>query len=93
MTVKTSLMWRIDALVKKIRLVMFARRCYIPPMDKNRIVKFDMRADDEFLHKVDELRRDEPDLPSRAQIVRRAIDALFDKMEQRKKRVSSRALG
>ena len=55
-------------------------------MAKDRIVKFDMRADTEFLRQVDELRRDEADLPSRAQMVRRVVGAMFEQMEQRKKR-------
>ena len=34
---------------------------------------FQMRADDDFLEKVDEWRRDQPDLPSRAEAIRRLV--------------------
>jgi hypothetical protein len=35
---------------------------------------FQMRADDDFLEKVDEWRRNEPDIPSRAEAIRRLVD-------------------
>jgi hypothetical protein len=34
---------------------------------------FQMRADDDFLEMVDEWRRTEPDLPSRAEAIRRLV--------------------
>ena len=59
-----------------------------PERPEQTFTKFDMRADDEFLRKVDELRRGEPDIPSRAQMVRRVVGAMFEQMEQRKRRAS-----
>lgn len=45
--------------------------------EPTRFDTFSMRADAEFLRRLDELRRREPDLPSRAEMVRRLVDAAF----------------
>lgn len=37
-------------------------------------VPFNMRVDDAFLRDLDELRRREPDLPSRSEMLRRLVE-------------------
>ncbi len=37
--------------------------------------RFEMRSDEYFIRKVDDLRRDREDFPSRAQIIREAVEA------------------
>ena len=46
---------------------------YVPDMSQNKEKRFEMRADSEFIQALDQLRRDEPDLPSRAEMVRRLV--------------------
>jgi hypothetical protein len=45
-------------------------------------VGFFIRVDEEFRRVLDQLRRDEPDLPTRAEFIRRLV---FEKYEQRRK--------
>lgn len=40
---------------------------------------FQMRASDEFTHNLDKLRKREPDLPSRAELLRRLVDRALAK--------------
>lgn len=44
--------------------------------------RFAMRSDDEFIRKVDELRMGRMDFPSRAQIIREAVEAAHTAKEK-----------
>jgi len=42
---------------------------------------FQMRVDEQFLRRLDNLRRAEPDLPSRTEMARRLIEGAFEEAE------------
>lgn len=44
---------------------------------------FQMRTDEEFTRQLDELRRVEKDLPTRAEMLRRLVSTAFERMEAR----------
>jgi len=55
-----------------------AARQYMPYMAYMTLIHdkvFQMRATDEFLRRVDDWRRQQPELPSRAEAIRRLIEA------------------
>jgi hypothetical protein len=43
-------------------------------MPEEKLNRFEMRADNSFLKSVDEWRRRQPDLPSRAEAIRRLVE-------------------
>lgn len=43
---------------------------------------FQMRIDDELIRKMDDLRRNRDDFPSRAQIIREAVEAAYTAKEK-----------
>ena len=47
---------------------------------------FQMRASAEFLAKVDDWRREQPDLPSRAEAIRRLVEMALDAQPKQKKK-------
>jgi hypothetical protein len=40
----------------------------------NKLNRFEMRADDDFIRAVDEWRRKQPDIPGRAEAIRRLVE-------------------
>ena len=48
---------------------------YMPYMTLTHDKVFQMRATDEFLRRIDDWRRQQPELPSRAEAIRRLIEA------------------
>lgn len=52
--------------------------------------KFAMRSDEEFIRKVDDLRRGRDDFPSRAQIIREAVEAAHTAKEKTPEAATSR---
>lgn len=55
--------------------------CDASRMDKER-KPFPVRLNDEDLQKVDEIRRVEPDIPTRPEMIRRLIDRAYKKVSQ-----------
>jgi hypothetical protein len=49
--------------------------CYMPYMTLTHDKVFQMRATDEFLRRIDDWRRQRQELPSRAEAIRRLIEA------------------
>lgn len=47
---------------------------------------FQMRTDREFIAQLDELRRADPALPSRAQVLRNLVRAAYEKLEAKQAR-------
>ncbi len=47
--------------------------------------RFEMRAPSAWLKAVDEWRRNQPDIPSRAEAIRRLVDAQLKRRERSKK--------
>jgi hypothetical protein len=55
---------------------------YVTFMDETGSTRFEMRAPNQWLRKVDEWRRQQPDLPPRAEAIRRLVDKGLDASEQ-----------
>ena len=50
--------------------------CYVSDMKQEALpVRFEMRASDQWIKAVDDWRRQQPDLPSRAEAIRRLVEA------------------
>lgn len=48
--------------------------------------RFEMRLDPEMIERIDQWRREQPDLPGRAEAIRRLVDAALPKLKPAKKR-------
>lgn len=51
----------------------------------DKLKQFQMRVDDEFLKALDDLRKLAPDLPSRAEVIRRAIQKMLSEAKGKKR--------
>ena len=68
---------------------MYTHDCQAPMAEKKQVgeeqtERFQMRVSQGFLKIVDELRRAEPDLPSRAEMIRRAIERAAKEPKRRR---------
>lgn len=55
------------------RLIAHVNVCYVQNMSERNDERFEMRAPKGWLDRVDNWRRHEPDLPSRAEAIRRLV--------------------
>lgn len=55
------------------------------PLSQQHTKQFLMRASDEFLQKLDDYRRQQPDLPSRSEAMRRLVEQALSSKEGAKR--------
>jgi len=51
----------------------------------DRLINFSMRAPEDFLNNIDDWRREQPDLPSRSEAVRRLVETAAQQLPPRRR--------